>query len=236
MTLFDRSRRLAIGALAGLALVACSPAGSDTGATSPTSGTMSSDGFMAMGDPDAPVKIIEYASVTCGHCATFHEDAVPMLKERVEAGEVYFSFREFPTQPVPLAMAGFAMARCSGEDKYFDVIDDLMANQPGIFSAARNGQAETALKAIAARHGLDSEAFDACLADEDVRAAIIEVVREGEERGVNSTPSIYVNGRKLTRAADVTAAGLSAIIDAELGITPDAEADTPAPTPSRAAE
>jgi protein-disulfide isomerase len=81
-----------------------------------------------LGDENAPVAVVEYASMTCGHCANFHKEAYPHLKsEYIETGKVRFIFREFPLDPV--AAAAFMLARCAPEEKYFDIVDLMFEQQ-----------------------------------------------------------------------------------------------------------
>ena len=85
-------------------------------------------GEMALGDEKAPITVIEYASMTCPHCAHFSETTFPELKKRyIDTGKVRFMFREFPLDQ--LAAAGFILARCAGPDKYFPLIETLFAQQ-----------------------------------------------------------------------------------------------------------
>ena len=85
-------------------------------------------GDVWLGPADAKVTIIEYASVTCSHCATFHEKTYPELKKRyIDTGKVRFALREFPLDP--LATAGFMLARCQGNDKYYPITDLLFSRQ-----------------------------------------------------------------------------------------------------------
>src|SRR5690606_17709602 len=81
-----------------------------------------------LGDPNAPVTIVEYASLTCSHCASFHQETFGPLKEKyIDTGKVYFVFREFPLDP--LATAAFMIARCTPEGSYFPMIETLFENQ-----------------------------------------------------------------------------------------------------------
>ena len=212
------SRRTTLSALAMLALSACGDANGDgPGASSSGSG----DGLpeIVLGDPDAPVTLIEYASVTCGACLQFHQQVMPSIKaDYVETGKVKFIFREFPTPPAQVAVAGFAIARCAGDENYYDVIDDLFDAQPGILMAARNGAVRPALEEIASRHGISPGAeFDACLSDPDIRTDIADVIMSGEDFQVTATPTLILQGRRVenTRQA-YSADGLSALIDLEL--------------------
>jgi protein-disulfide isomerase len=222
---------------AALLMVGCGNAAGNDGAAA-ASGSGLAD--MSIGAADAPVTLIEYASITCGHCAQFHHDVLPAIKaDYVETGKVRFVFREFPTPPANIAIAGFALARCAGDDQYFAVLDDLFDSQPGILTAARQGAAGTALKAIAERHGIaGDEAFDACINDKTIREDIADIVLSGEEFGVNSTPTLILQGEVLDATVQSrTAEGLAGLIDAELaalGITvdtpePDSGSGAPAP-------
>lgn len=216
------SRRAALSILAILAVTAC---GSATGDDSAPSANTNPDGLvdMVLGDPDAPVTLVEYASITCGACLQFHEQVLPTIKaDYVEAGHVKFVFREFPTPPANVAIAGFAIARCAqaeqGGDTYFDVIDDMFEAQPGLLAAARQGAVRPALQTIAARHGIDSpEAFEACLNNGDVRDNIADVILSGDDFQVQSTPTLILQGRKLDNTMQSrTPEGLAELIDLEL--------------------
>ncbi|MEL6285861.1 MAG: thioredoxin domain-containing protein [Pseudomonadota bacterium] len=229
MSLLTLPRRVVIAALAATALAACGSANGDN--TPASSGSALNE--MVLGDPNAPVTLVEYASVTCGACYQFHMDVMPTIKERfIEPGHVKFAFREFPTPPVNVAVAGFAIARCAGPDKYFDVLDDLFESQPGIIQAARQGAVLPALEAVAARHGIvGEEAFDTCINDREIRQAIADVVLTGEEFGVTVTPTLILQGERLENSMrSRTPEGLSMLIEAELaavGVTLDAPgADT----------
>ncbi len=127
-------------------------------------------GDQAVGSPTAPVTIIEYASMTCPHCATFHETIYPEMKKKyIDTGKVRFIFREFPLDP--LAAAGFMLARCAGKDKYFPLIETLFAQQ-------KDWVVQKPLQpmlAIAKQAGFTQESFDECLANQQVLNGIEEV-------------------------------------------------------------
>ncbi len=214
MAVFGFSRRAALAAVAAIAFAGCGAADGDT---SQTAALEPSLGEMSLGPDDAPVTLIEYASLTCGHCKDFHETVLPRIKQDyIEPGRIRFVFREFPTQPAELALAGFAVARCAGEDKYFDVIGDFFANQGDIFEEARAGRALEALQALGARHGVGGAAFETCRNDLEVRRAIADIVVAGEAAGVNATPTLILNGERLTTAASRTPDGLASLIEAAL--------------------
>ena len=198
------SRRAALtaAALAAMATVA--------GCTAKSGGA--ADGDMGMGaGTDAKVTVVEYASVTCGHCAVWNEEVWPEFKTKyVDTKKVRYVFREFPTPPQDIAVAGFLIARCAGPDKYFDVVHDIMASQ-------KEWQAgvppRTTLFRAAAAAGLSQEQTEACISD---KAAIEEMsnrIKAGIDAGVTGTPTFIVNG---TKVADSSLSGLSQAIDAEL--------------------
>jgi protein-disulfide isomerase len=226
MTRLSFTRRAAIIAATAFTLAACGNADDGGGATN-TSGP-SENGLkeMSLGSPDAPVTLVEYASITCPHCKIFHEDVLSVIKAKyIAEGQVRYVFNDFPTPPQNIAIAGAAIGRCAGDDKYFDVLDDLFTNQAGILSAARAGAAKGALEAVALRHGLTKAEFETCINDPAIRRDIVDIIMQGDSLGVTSTPTIFLNGKELTTAASRTPEGLSALIDAELGIEPEATED-----------
>ena len=169
-------------------------------------------GDMSVGaGADAKVTVVEYASVTCGHCAVWNEEVWPEIKTKyVDNNKIRFVFREFPTPPQDIAVAGFLIARCAGPDKYFDVVHDIMASQK---EWAAGVPPRTTLFRAAAAAGLSQEQTEACIRD---KAAIEEMsnrIKAGIDAGVNSTPTFIVNGAKVT---DTSLSGLSQAIDAEL--------------------
>lgn len=219
------TRRAAVAAISAIALTACGAA--DT--SNAQEGTPGSSEIaltdIALGDADAPVTIVEYASWTCPACLQFHTDVIPMLKaDYVETGQVKFVFREFPTPPANISVAGFAIARCAGEDRYYDAIDDLFAAQTNVLNLARSGgDIEGALRAVASSYGIEGDGFNDCLANKDVTYAIGESVMKGDSQGVNSTPTVFLNGEKLQGYDWRTADGMKALLDSELGITDASE-------------
>jgi protein-disulfide isomerase len=150
---------------------------------------------IAQGAASAPVTIVEYASMTCTHCAAFHTTTWPQLKAKyVETGRVRFILREFPLDP--LAAAAFMLARCAGPDKRNLLIERLFAQQK---SWAFVDKPVEPLLGVAQTVGLGQAEFDACLRDEP----LYRQVNESRERaakafGVDSTPTFFINGRKLT--------------------------------------
>ena len=119
-------------------------------------------GEIAIGPQDAPAQIVEYASPTCPACEQFHRIVGPTIKEFTDSGQARWVFKEYPTAPRELAVAGVVTARCAGEDQAFDVINDLFEKQNGILSAARVGAGETALIEVAERFGVSEADFQTC--------------------------------------------------------------------------
>lgn len=152
-------------------------------------------GDQVLGSPDAPVTIVEYASMTCPHCANFHEGTFPQLKETyVDTGRVRFIFREFPFDD--LALAASMIARCAGEDKYFPMVEVMFEQQQVWASNERNPRDE--LFKIAKLAGMTREQFDACLVNEEVARGILDArERAAREFGVESTPTFFINGKML---------------------------------------
>ena len=150
----------------------------------------------ALGKSDAPVTVIEYASMTCPHCADFHASTYPELKKRyIDTGKVRFIFREFPLDP--LATAGFMLARCAGEDKYFPMIELLFATQR---QWAVKNPVDPLFNTVK-QAGFTKESFTQCLDTKNNAASRkmwedLEKVRErGAKLGVNSTPTFFINGK-----------------------------------------
>ncbi len=150
---------------------------------------------IVQGKADAPVTMIEYASMTCTHCAHFHETTYPtLIKTYVDAGKVKFILREFPLDP--LAAAGFMLARCSGPDKRTAVVDLLFDTQK---SWAFVDKPLEALEGVLKQTGMGKDKFEACLKDQKLYDQIDEVRSRGADKfNVTATPTFYVNGVKVT--------------------------------------
>ena len=145
---------------------------------------------MSIGKADAPVTVIEYASMTCGHCATFHIATYPEFKKRyIDTGKARYILREFPLDP--LAAGAFMLARCAGKDKYFPLVETLFQQQ-------RNWAVQKPLEplfAIARQTGFTQQTFDACLRDQTMLDGIEKVRTRASDRfKVESTPTFFING------------------------------------------
>jgi protein-disulfide isomerase len=156
---------------------------------------------LAVGNPDSKVTVVEYASMTCGHCAHFTHDIWPDLKKKyVDTGKVRFVFREFPLDN--LSAAASMLARCAGDEKALPMIDVLFAKQADW--AFAEGNPVPKLFELAKQAGFTQEAFDKCLTDQK----LLDNITAGRKRasevfGVNATPTFFVNGKKLQGAPTI---------------------------------
>jgi protein-disulfide isomerase len=157
---------------------------------------------MVMGKADAPVTVIEYASMTCPHCAHFQETTFPALKTQyIDTGKVRYIFREFPLDN--LAAAAFMLARCAGKDdssRYFAMVETMFKQQ-------RTWAVEKPIPpmmAIAKQAGFTEQSFDACLANQQILDGIEKVRQRAiKQFKVESTPTFFVNGIKVTGALSI---------------------------------
>ena len=150
---------------------------------------------LVLGNADAPITVVEYASMTCGHCAHFHTTVFPTLKEKyVDTGKVRFIMREFPLDN--LAAAASMLARCAGDGKTFPLISVLFAKQDDW--AFVKGDPRPELLKFAKQAGFTQESFEKCLTDQKLLDDIAAIrSRAAETFGVNATPTFFVNGKKL---------------------------------------
>ena len=150
---------------------------------------------MVLGKADAPVTVVEYASITCSHCAAFNEEVFPAFKAKyIDTGQVRYVFREFLTGPVPVAAAGFMIARCAGKDKYFGVIDSLFRSQSEMFQS----DPRAVLFRVGQSAGLTDEQIKTCVADEEAAKALqARVDKAVNVEKINSSPSFLVGDTKL---------------------------------------
>lgn len=166
---------------------------------------------ITIGSADAPVKVIEYASFTCPHCASFHADTFKAFKaDYIDTGKVQFTYREvfFDRYGLWAAM----VARCAGSDRYFGVADLLYQTQS---QWARQGDAASvaaSLKKIGAQAGLSPEAVDACLQDADMAQSLVDWYESNAASdNVRSTPSFLINGDMHT--GNMSLSQLGALVD-----------------------
>ncbi|PHS37403.1 MAG: disulfide bond formation protein DsbA [Robiginitomaculum sp.] len=167
----------------------------------PVSGAISGErssyevaGDHALGNPDAKITVVEYASVTCGACGNWHTNVWPEFKSTyVDTGKVRFVYREFPTGVVNLANVGHLLANCAGEDKFFGLIDVQMKRQNQIVNSA---DVKGEYVALAKSAGMNEAAFDACMADQEKIDRLKKVADDASNAGVTGTPTFFINGKK----------------------------------------
>ena len=154
-------------------------------------------GERALGDPSAPVTVIEYASMTCSHCAAFHETTFTPFKEKyIDSGQVHFIFREFPLDA--LATSAFMLARCVPEERYFAIVDTLFHQQRAWAFSQNPAQA---LLNIVRQAGFTEETFKTCLTNQQILDGVNWVKDRGsDEFEVTSTPTFFINGKKKSGA------------------------------------
>ncbi len=149
-------------------------------------------GDVVLGSAKAPVTIIEYASMTCPHCATFHNDVFGQLQAAyIDTGKVRFIIREFPLDP--WAAAAFSLARCAEATTpgaYYTLTSAFFENQP-VWTASVD-----AFIAFVQPYGFTPASFDACIEDETILAGIEWSYDRGVELGVNATPTFFINGQR----------------------------------------
>lgn len=169
---------------------------------------------MVMGAEDAPVTIIEYASYTCPHCATFHEGSFKQLKkDYIDTGKVKFIFREVYFDRYGLWAS--MIARCGGPEKFFGISDLIFSGQSEWSRAGDASSIVDELRKIGRLAGIESDTLEACLQDGAKAQTLVAWYQEkAEADDINSTPSFIINGKPVSNQSY---ADFSAIIDAELG-------------------
>lgn len=154
----------------------------------------------AIGSADAPVTVIEYASVSCGACANWHQTVYPEFKEKyIDTGKVRYVFREFLAGEPNMADAGFMIANCASEDNFFKNIKLQFDRQAQLFEFAKRGELRSAYVNLAKSSGLSEEEFFTCMANQDVREGYRDRMQLGLDAGVSGTPAFEINGQLTPR-------------------------------------
>jgi protein-disulfide isomerase len=216
------NRRSLIISAASLTLAGAAAMLLPAGASSPWGAAMAQEAEvdtsrvleMSLGNPDAPVTVIEYASFTCPHCRTFHEGAFKELKaEYIDTGKINFIYREVYFDRFGL-WAGM-LARCAGPERYFGMTDMLYANQQEWIGNGDPATIAENLRRMGRTAGLTNEQVDACLQDGEMARAMVAVYQQNAEAdGIESTPSFMINGEKF---GNMSFEQFSAILDEKLG-------------------
>jgi protein-disulfide isomerase len=153
-----------------------------------------------LGNPDAPITIVEYASLTCPHCAHFANDILPEIKKAwIDTGKVKLVLRDFPLDEPALRAA--MIARCAPPDRYYAFADAFFGAQE---KWVRSRDYHEALARLAKLGGMSKEQFDACLSNTELENKIVEGrLKASQALDVTSTPTFFVNGSKLAGAPTV---------------------------------
>jgi protein-disulfide isomerase len=196
---------LSVVAVLALGLAACHKTG----------GSAVTDDEMSLGNSAAKVTVIEYASASCPHCARFNNEVFPAFKAKyIDTGKIHYVFREFLTQPVQFAAAGFLTARCAGKDKYFSVLDAIYHDQAQIY---QSGDLRGGLLHIAQSAGMTEQQFNDCISNADALKALNDRVQKAQDQDhIDGTPTFVVNGKQLGEG-EVTLPQLDAAIQAAGG-------------------
>lgn len=155
---------------------------------------------MVQGAEDAPVTVMEYASYTCPHCANWHEESYPQLKDYIDEGKVRFVYREvYFDRP---GLWASMIARCGGESKFFGVSDMLYEQQRDWAAGGDPAAIAAKLREIGLKAGLEEAQLEACLTDGDKAQELVSWFEQNaEEDGINSTPTFIINGEKHSNMA-----------------------------------
>ncbi|WBO23088.1 thioredoxin domain-containing protein [Sphingomonas abietis] len=231
--------RFLVPAIAALALAGCNkqadtstaPAANTSAATGPVAAApaggwvaqvvRTADGGYQMGNPDAPVKLIEYGSRSCPHCAAFTKEGAPLLQSQyVATGKVSYEFRDFPIHPMDLA--AILVGQCNGAATFFPILDQMMADQQTVFdklqklpasftnslTGSPNDQAmkwadELGYIQFVGQRGVPESKARACLADPKATDAISKQLADAQAKyNVNATPTFIINGTPVANAYD----------------------------------
>ncbi len=200
------SRRLVLAVAAVLTLAACHGGGG---------GAVTSDD-MSLGNPQAKVTVVEYASVACPVCAEFNNNTFDAFKKKyIDTGKIHYVFREAMTGNPALAGSGFLLARCAGKDNYFKVTDAVFRSQEQVYEPGsenlKPGVAHDVLSRIAQEVGLNDDQLNKCLTDSKAISALNDrVIKFAKQDDIQATPTFLINGKKYE--GDKTLAELDAII------------------------
>jgi protein-disulfide isomerase len=191
-------------ALLAAAIGALALAGCNNGRTAEAAG----DSVAVLGRAEAPVNVTEYASVTCGACAAWDSQVWPAFKAKyVDTGLVRYELREMLTPPNQVSAAGWLLARCVPADRRLGVVQSIYESQAEM---SQTGDFRGILQRIGAQAGLNQQQFEKCVGDEDALVALNERIEAAVERGVQGTPTFFINGKQ--HQGPVTLEGLDAAL------------------------
>ena len=186
-------KKIAFACMAVLAIQPISAA--DATETAIPSGATSEK---VLGDADAEITIVEYASLTCPHCAKFHKEILPKIKaEYIEPGKAKLVYRDFPLDQT--ALKASLLARCAPDDQFFTFIDALFSQQQ---MWSQSDDPDEALANLGVLGGVSRESFERCISNEELTDYVLQVRLDGQnEFAVESTPTVIVNGKKLAHVS-----------------------------------
>jgi len=229
MTLLDSLPRRFVLLMAGaaIALSACGNGGGDT-STSTASGAAGeytvADDYI-LGDANAPVTLVEYASVSCGACAYWHQNVYPEVKSQyIDTGKVKYVFRPFPAGEPQMAQAGHKLALCADRTKFFKNIKLQFDRQSQIMDMGRkqNGLRQAYIS-LAKASGLSEGEFISCMSDADITARYDAFIELGADQGVTGTPTVFVNGKRTKSDFESIQAAVAPILGEPIPEKADAE-------------
>ena len=194
----DSLRRALITGVAALTLAAC---GGGEKPTAPAASGSNAEYLVpndhVTGRADAPVTVVEYASVACGACAGWHQQVYPEFKKKyVDTGKVRYVFREYVTGVPEYADAGFMIALCAPEENYFKNISFQFERFNQIMKMGQQGKARDAYIGIAKSAGLSEDEFTSCMQNSELRDQYKAKMQTGIDAGVTSTPVFFINGKR----------------------------------------
>lgn len=201
-----------LAAVVAFALTPLLAHGQENAVTEPEAAAVEVQDY-SLGDPAAKVKITEYASFTCPHCANFHATVWKDLKKNyIDTGKVHFTYREVYFDRYGLWAA--MMARCGGEMRYFGIVDVLFDTQTEWAASEDPNVTVENLKKIGRSVGMDDATLDACMKDAPkAEAMVAQFQKNFDADGIEGTPTFMING---TKHANMSYEDMAAIIDAEL--------------------
>ncbi len=216
MTSIDSLSRRFTLILAGAALALTACGGSDSGTAAPTgsSGEYTIADDYVLGNANAPVTLVEYASVSCGACAYWHQNVYPEVKSQyIDTGKVKYVFRPFPAGEPQMAQAGHKLALCADRTKFHKNIKLQFDRQSQIMEMGRrpNGLRQAYIS-LAKASGLSEDEFISCMSDTEVSARYDAFIELGADQGVTGTPTVFINGERTKSDFDSIQAAIAPIL------------------------
>jgi protein-disulfide isomerase len=157
-------------------------------------------GEMSLGSPAAKVTVVEYASLGCPICARWNNTVFQDFKAKyIDTNKVHYTFREFLTGDAPVATAGFLLAHCVGQDKYFQIVDEVFRQEEPLLESDRGPEKRDALVKVAESAGLTEPQFDTCVSnDAAIQALNDRAQKYATDDHIQSTPTFVINGKVFT--------------------------------------